>query len=59
MRAFDWEPHLSQVLDDPIIRAVMRCDGVEADELQALMAAVRRRLDERAHAMPGERRAPH
>jgi hypothetical protein len=58
MRAFDWEPRLSQVLDDPIIRAVMRCDGVEADELRALMASVRRRLDERAHAMPEDCRAP-
>ncbi len=37
------EPPLAQVLRDPIVRARMRCDGVEPDEVRRLLEAARRR----------------
>ncbi len=39
------EPRLAEVLDDPMIRAVMARDGIRRAEMDALVQAVRQRLD--------------
>lgn len=53
------EPLLEEVLHDPIVRAVMRRDGVEPRELAAVIAGARRRLFPPAAAphgsSPGQR----
>ncbi len=36
------EPPLEEMLRDPIVRARMRCDGVEPDEVRRLLEAARR-----------------
>lgn len=38
------EPRLSDVLGDPVVQAVMRRDGVSADELSDLLEVVRAAL---------------
>lgn len=38
------EPSLDELLDEPIVRLIMRRDGVEARELRALVEAMRRRM---------------
>jgi hypothetical protein len=43
----DWlasEPELNEILDDPIIEAVMARDGVERDDLRTLLNDVGRAL---------------
>ncbi len=37
------EPPLEEMLRDPIVRARMRCDGVEAGEVRRLLDEARRR----------------
>lgn len=34
------EPTLEEILDDPIIRAVMARDGVEPEQIRSLLAEV-------------------
>jgi hypothetical protein len=46
------EPSLSEVLDDEVILAVMDCDGVSHQELDALIRRVQHRLQ------PGHGRLP-
>jgi hypothetical protein len=41
---FGSEPSLCEVLADPIIRAVMQCDGVSLVALGSVIARARRRL---------------
>jgi hypothetical protein len=38
------EPSIKEILADPIIRALMTADGVQADELTALLHSVAKRL---------------
>jgi hypothetical protein len=38
------EPSIKEILADPIIRALMTADGVQADELKALLHSVAKRL---------------
>jgi hypothetical protein len=38
----DAEPTLHELLDDPVVRAVMKADGLHAHELIALVQAVSR-----------------
>ena len=38
------EPSIKQMLADPIVRALMTADGVQADGLQALLCSVANRL---------------
>lgn len=40
----DEEPHLGELLDDPVTRAVMARDGVTREELLGHIAAARERL---------------
>ena len=40
----DREASLNELLDDPIVRLLMRRDGVEAHEIRALAEVVRRRM---------------
>jgi len=40
----DPEPRLSELLDDPILQALMARDGVDRPALEALIGAARRRL---------------
>jgi hypothetical protein len=40
----DFEPQLDEMLDDPVVQAVMARDGVERDELLDLVSAVQERL---------------
>lgn len=37
---FDGEPSLEEMLDDPVIQAVMAQDGVERQEIVDLVAAI-------------------
>lgn len=39
------EPRLADVLEDPVILAVMARDGIRRAEIDALVRAVRQRLD--------------
>jgi hypothetical protein len=39
------EPTLSELLDDPLIRALMRSDGVDRASLESLMARTAAALD--------------
>ena len=38
------EPSIDDLLNDPIVRAVMAADGVEPEELRALLRSVAERL---------------
>lgn len=38
------EPSLDELMDDPIMRGLMACDGVAPDSLRVLIDAVRIRL---------------
>ncbi len=40
----DPEPRLSELLDDPVLQALMARDGIERPALEALIATTRRRL---------------
>jgi hypothetical protein len=42
------EPSVKEMLSDPIVHAVMRADGVHADELEALLSSVAKRIRERS-----------
>ncbi|MCP5368973.1 MAG: hypothetical protein H6906_15830 [Hyphomicrobiales bacterium] len=46
------EPPLEEMLADPIVRAVMRCDGVDRAEVSRMMAALRRHRTGRPHRRP-------
>jgi|GEM_PF-5225426 hypothetical protein len=41
MRSETLEPSLNEVMQDPIVRAVMRCDAVKESELRRLIDRVR------------------
>jgi hypothetical protein len=43
------EPPLGEVLADPLVHAVMRCDGVSCAALDSLIARAQRRLRTRGH----------
>jgi hypothetical protein len=38
------EPSIKEMLADPIVRALMTADGVRADELEALLRSIAKRL---------------
>ena len=40
----DCEPELNEMLDDPVMQAVMACDGVERDEILDLASSVQERF---------------
>ena len=40
------EPSLDEILMDPITQAVMRSDGVDADQVRLVALAARRRLSD-------------
>ena len=46
MGYFHCEPPLSQMLDDPLTRALMDSDGVDPRELRALLSEARQRIAE-------------
>jgi hypothetical protein len=35
------EPHLDELLDDPLVQALMSCDGVERMDITDLMSTMR------------------
>ncbi len=39
------ELSLEEMLADPIVRLVMRCDGIDADAVRAVVAEARRRRE--------------
>lgn len=41
---FRKDPSLSEILDDPIVVAVMARDGIDREQVQLLMDQMRRRL---------------
>lgn len=41
MTRFGGEPALEDILSDPLVLAVMRGDGVDAEDLRALLRAIR------------------
>ncbi|WP_199229517.1 hypothetical protein [Azospirillum sp. TSO22-1] len=41
---FGKDPSLSEILDDPIVVAVMNRDGIDREHVQLLMEQMRRRL---------------
>ena len=43
-RRLDGEPSIKELLDDPVIEAVMARDGVRRNELEHLICEVRNRL---------------
>ncbi len=43
-RRLDGEPTLQELLDDPVIEAIMARDGVQRDELVKLIFEVRNKL---------------
>jgi hypothetical protein len=49
------EPTLGELLDDPLIRAVMRSDGVDRASLEALMARTAAALARRGVLAAGPR----
>jgi hypothetical protein len=53
MACFDREPPLSQMLDDPLTRALMASDGVDPRELHEVLNQARQRI---AAADPDARR---
>lgn len=46
------EPAIDDLLDDPVMAAIMRCDGVSAADLRALLAKVRHDLKSRGARSP-------
>jgi hypothetical protein len=54
MRWYDREPTLEDILSDPIVRAVMAADGVDARKLEATLReiAIDRRAALRAERYP-------
>ena len=50
----DSELSLSEMLTDPMVQAVMACDGITRDEVEGLIRAVGRRQAE-ARIEPGRR----
>ena len=49
------EPSLSEVMADPIIHAVMRRDGVTAEQLATLLRNASARIDDRQNRAAGSR----
>ncbi len=49
----DPEPHLADLLEDSVLQILMRRDGVERADLEALIRRVRRKLDG-AQRRPGD-----
>jgi hypothetical protein len=43
------EPSLADAMADPLIQALMRADGVDPDELRALMRGTARRVELTVH----------
>jgi hypothetical protein len=48
------EPSLTQMLEDPLTRALMLSDGVDAHALQHLLSEVRQRIAEADTGGPGK-----
>ena len=44
IKTLDGEPRLAEMLDDPVIQAVMARDGVARCEIEALVASVQARF---------------
>lgn len=40
----DFEPQLNDMLDDPVVQAMMTRDGVERDEILELVSSVQEKL---------------
>jgi hypothetical protein len=56
------EPSLEELLDDPVIQAVMACDRVEREELLDIVVSARARLSDqnpRARDRSSDRREPY
>lgn len=53
-RRIDGEPTLQELLDDPVIEAIMARDGVKRDELVKLIFEVRNKLLHRRNPAPVE-----
>jgi hypothetical protein len=47
------EPSVKEMLSDPIVRAVMRADGVHAGELEAQLCSVAKRIRKRSRETEG------
>jgi hypothetical protein len=45
IESLDGEPTLDEMLDDPVIQAVMARDGVARDEIEDLVALINARCD--------------
>jgi hypothetical protein len=45
IKNLDGEPHLDEMLDDPVIQAVMARDGVARGEIEDLMAVISARFE--------------
>jgi len=43
MSSFRGEPTLDEILSDPIVRALMEADGVDRQELEAMLSRIARR----------------
>jgi hypothetical protein len=52
-RREDPEPKLEELLDDPVLHAVMARDGIDRATLEAVIADARRRLGPRRRPGPG------
>lgn len=58
-RREDPEPVLEELLDDPVLHAVMARDGIDRATLEAVIADARRRLGSgRHHPAPTEQAVP-
>lgn len=49
------EPSLQELLDDPVMQAMMACDGVDRTTLAELIAGIRTRLAPPAMTVPKKR----
>jgi hypothetical protein len=47
------EPTLNEILSDSIVRAVMEADGIDPQELAAILRQAGRELVRRARVVPG------
>ena len=56
-----WVPHepgVAEMLDDPVVKAIMRADGVDRDDLAAALGIEVHRVDRPSHATKQEGAEP-